>query len=135
MKKLILASVLTAILFASSCANMEMKRIDMAQVDRLNDSLATIPGTRSMHVLQDDDYSKVTIIIGNAALFNAGKEKVEETATKVGMMVLHVLGPTNNISTGIFAVSPKDDDKAQIPEGAITADMKINDLKKVAFPK
>jgi hypothetical protein len=132
MKKLILPASFALFALANSGCK-EYKPINMSQVEQIYDSLKTIPGVFSMHVLQDDDYSKVTVILGDVALYNAGKDQVQQTASKVGMMVLHVLGPDNNISTGIFAVAKKDPDKEEIPQDAIKADMNINDLKKVAF--
>ena len=124
-------ALITLFAFAGSGCK-EYKRIDMTQVEQIYDSLKTIPGITSMHVLQDDDYTKVTIIIGDPRLY-AQSYNVQPVAVKVGSMVLHVLGPDNNLSKGIFAVSKKDDDKDKIPDDGIIGDMKIDSLKKVIF--
>jgi hypothetical protein len=59
---------------------------------------------------------------------------IPSSAIRVGMMVLRVLGPDNNLSTGTFVVSKKDNDGDKIPDDGITADMKLDSLKKLLFP-
>ena len=99
MKKLPLLAVLSSIVFASSCANMEMKKIEMSQVDQMTDSILKkqiIPGSLSIHILQDDDYSKVTLIIRNSRLY-AKKEEIQSAAVRSGLMLLNVLGKDASI--------------------------------------
>jgi len=137
MKNILLVSIAAAAILLSSCSGMmEMKRIDMVQVSQFEDSILKaqiVPGTASIHILQDDDYSKVTIIIRNSRLY-ADKDKVPQAAVRVGEMVLRVLGPNASISKATLAITQKDDDGKKIPDDGISADMQIDSLKKVIFP-
>ena len=134
MKKLLLPVSIFALFATANSGCKELKRIDMVQVNQFQDSMPRIiPAVTSIHTLQDDDYSKVTIIIGDTRLY-ADKDNIPQAAVRVGLMVLRVLGPDNSISTGTFAVTGKDSDQDKIPDDAITADMKIDSLKKVLYP-
>lgn len=130
MNRLSLIAGAAALIWAGAGCK-EYKRISMAQVEQMYDSLKTIPGVVSMHILQDDDYTNVAVIVGDAPLYDAGKDKVQETADRVGLMLLHVLGPDNNLSRGTFAVARKDLNEDKIPDDAIKADMHIADAKKI----
>ena len=136
MKKLLIPAALPIILFAMSFGNMEMKKIDMTQVSQFEDSILhgqIVPGVNSIHTLQDDDFSKVAIIVTDAPLYS-DKDKIQQSAIRTGMMVLRVLGPDNSLSKGTFVVSNTMSDKNEMPADGINADMKLDSLKKVVFP-
>ena len=132
----LLIPIVALIIFACSCSGMmEMKRIDAAQVETIYDSLKTIPGTYSMHVLQDDDYSKVTVILGNRTLYSSGKERITEASLIVGTMLVNILGPEASISKATFVVTQKDTDATAVPEDGISTEIKIDSIKKAIYKK
>jgi hypothetical protein len=115
----------------------EYKRIDMNQVNQIEDSVLKsqiVPHTSFVHILQDDDYTKASVVVGNARLYD-DKDNIQSAAIRTGMMLLRVLGPDNNLSTGVFVVSKKDNAENKLPDDGISADMRIDSLKKVLYPK
>jgi hypothetical protein len=129
---------LLGIIFFTSCGLQflkEQKRIDMTQVNQFQDSIPhIISGVRSIHTIQDDDASKVTIIVGAPSFYNSGNDKQQQAAIRTGMMVLHVLGPDNSISKATLVLSKKDSDEVKVPADGIILDMRIDSLRKVIYP-
>ena len=114
----------------------EQKRITMGQVTQFQDSIPKIiPGTRSIHVLQHDESDRVMIIVGSPSFYNAADDKKQQAAIHTGMMILHVLGPDNNISIATLVLSKKDTEEDKVPDDGIKIDMKIDSLQKVIYAK
>jgi hypothetical protein len=135
MKKLIPFAILSLLIFAASCGLKEQKKITTDQSTQFEDSIPhIIPSARSIHTMQNDDITKVTIVVGDPSFYTSDPAAKQQAAIRVGLMVLHVLGPDNNLNTGTFAVTKKDDNNDKLPADAITADMKIDSLKKILFP-
>jgi len=134
MKKLLLPIFGVVTILSASCGRMEMKKITMDQVHQVEDSIPKIlPGNISMHTLQDDDYSKVVIIIGSPSLFKTDADLQQSEAVRTGMALLRVLGPSNSLSTGRLVFSENDFNDDKVPEGSISVDMKLDSLNKVIF--
>ncbi len=114
----------------------EQKRIDMTQVTQFQDSIPKIiPGTKSIHTIQDDDASKVMIIVGSPSFYDANADQKQQAAINTGLMVLHVLGPDNSITKATLMIAKKDMDNNEVPKDGISIDMKIDSLKKVLYPQ
>jgi hypothetical protein len=136
MKNLVLPALLPIVLFTASCLK-EQKKITMTQVAQIEDSLLKgqiIPSTTFVHLLQDDDYTNVTVIIGNARLYK-DKDKISQAAVRAGLMLTHVLGPDMTVSKASLVISLNDPNEDKVPADGISADMKMDSLKKVVFPK
>jgi hypothetical protein len=131
---LLLLSV-SSVVFINGCGLKEQKRIEMTQVQQMQDSIPKIiPGVRSIHIIQDDDYSKVMIIVGTPSFFDANDDRKQQSAINTGAMVLHVLGADNSLSKGTLVITKKDMDTKEVPADGISIDMKIDSLKKVIYP-
>ena len=138
MKNKSLFTILPVILFTASCGLKEQVKINMAQVAQIEDSMLKgqiIPKTVSVHILQDEDYSKANFIIGNKALYSSkDSNKMQKAAIRTGLMLARVLGPEMSLSKGTFIISCNDHDDNKIPADGMSFDMKIDSLKKVIFP-
>ena len=137
MRNLFLSVAALSVLFYSSCAEKEAKRIDMKQVAQFEDSIPhIIPGARSIHTLQKDDATEFKLIVGSPSFYTASDDNKQSAAIRTGLMVLHVLGPDNSIKNATLVLTKKDNDNQEnrIPEDGISLDMKIDSLKKVLYP-
>jgi hypothetical protein len=115
----------------------EYKPIDMNQVTQLEDTILKsqlIPGTSSIHTLQDADYTKVKVIIGNVSLYSAGTDAKQNAAIKVGTALLHILGPDNNLSSATLVITKEVRKDVDNPPDGISLDMKFDSLKKAINP-
>jgi hypothetical protein len=136
MKKIFAPLALSSVVLISSCANMEMKKIDINQLHQIEDSIPKIvPGTRSIHTLQHDDYSTVTVIVGSPDFYKADQARIQQAAVQAGMAILRIVGPGNNLSTAQLVITTKDSNEDKVPDDGKTADMKIDSLNKVLYPK
>jgi len=138
MNKMRLFAILPVVLCIASCALKEQKKINMAQVAQIEDSVLNaqiVPGTTSIHIFQDEDYSKAFIIILNQRLYK-GKEndKMQQAAVRTGQMLARVLGPDMTVSQATLVVSLNDPNEDKVPADGISTDMKIDSLKKVFYP-
>lgn len=110
----------------------EYKKIEMAQTHQFEDNIVKIvPGVRSIQTFQDDDYTKVKIILDCPGFYGASDAEKSAAAVKVGQMVLQVLGPDNNISNGTLVLTKDNSQRTTNPADAINVDMKLDSLKKV----
>lgn len=135
MRNIALYATLFLATIICSCGLKEQKRIDMTQVQQMQDSIpGIIPGVRSIHIIQDDDYSKVMIIVGTPSFYDASDGKKQQAAVNTGAMVMHVLGADNSISKATLVLTKKDMDTKEVPADGISLDMKIDSLKKVIYP-
>jgi hypothetical protein len=129
------AALLTTVLMASCSGFKEQKMIDMTQVAQFEDSLPTlVQGIRSIHTLQKDDPTEVTIILGDPSFYAAPDADKQKAAVRVGSMIMRVLGADNSITQGTLVISQKDKDLKEIPADGIKVDMKIADTKKAMYP-
>ncbi len=129
-------TVLPVMTIIASCGLKEMKRIELPQATQMQDSVAKlIPGYYSGHVMQDDDFSKVVIIVGAPGFYDASADMKQLAAIRTGIMLLNVLGPDLSITNATLVITKKDNNDNKIPEDGISLDMKIDSLKKVMFPK
>ena len=138
MKKLIPFAILSVLIFAASCGLKEQKKIDMTQVAQIEDSILQaqiVPSTTAIHIYQDNDFNNAYIIIKNDDLYK-GKDnsKIQQAAVRTGVMLCHVLGPDMTVSKASLVISINDRNEDKVPDDGITADMKIDSLKKVLFP-
>jgi hypothetical protein len=51
------------------------------------------------------------------------------------MAILRIVGPGNNLSTAQLVITTKDSNEDKVPDDGKTADMKIDSLNKVLYPK
>lgn len=135
MKKLCLFAIPAFCILAAFSGCREQQRINMNQVARIEDSIPHIvPGARSIHTLQDDDYSKVTIIVGSPSFYKASDADKQQVAIRVGTMLMDVLGAGNSISTGTLILTQKDSNLNEVPADGIALDMKADSIKKAMYP-
>ncbi len=138
MRNLSLFAFLPIMLFSASCGLKEQIKINVAQVAQIEDSVLKgqiVPKTISVHILQDEDYSKASIIIVNTGLYNSkDNDKMQYAAIRTGMMLSRVLGPEMSLSKATFVISLNDPNDNKVPADGISFDMKIDSLKKVLYP-
>lgn len=139
MKNIIVcAAILSPILFTSSCDETDdaSKRINVTHTTQFEDSIPNIiPGTRSIHTLQDNDYKKAMIIVGSPSFYAASADDQQRAAVRTGQMVLHVLGAEGKVEEAKLVITKLDNNENKAPADGISLDMKIDSLKKVMFPK
>ncbi len=138
MRNLSLFAILPVILFTASCGLKEQVKINMTQVAQIEDSVLKgqiIPKTVSVHILQDEDYSKANLIIVNSGLYNSkDNDKMQQAAIRTGLMLVRVLGPDMTLSKATFVISLNDPNNNKVPTDGISFDMKIDSLKKAIYP-
>jgi hypothetical protein len=134
MKKLLLLPVIIVLLSTALFSCKEYKKIDMeTQVPKIEDGVPKIiPGVATIHTYQDDDYTKVKLIIGSESFYNAGADEKQAAAIKAGQLILNVLGPDNNLFKGTLIITENISDRTENPTDGINIDMKIDSLRKVA---
>jgi hypothetical protein len=117
------------------CKDIGNKRIDIAQVHQLEDSIPTfIPGVSTIHTIQDDDYTKVKVIIGDVQFYNMSPEMKQQAANRMGLALLRILGKDNNLSKATLIVTKNITDNIDNPPDGINTDANMDSLKKVVYP-
>ena len=136
MKKTIFYTVFFASVMMLGCKETGYKRIDMAQVHQLEDSIPhLIPGVSTIHTIQDDDYTKVRVIIGDVSFYSASPDVKQQAANKVAITLLRILGPDNNISKGTLVITKNIRDNIDNPPDGINIEMNFDSLKKIVYPQ
>ncbi|MCW3120524.1 MAG: hypothetical protein JWQ38_16 [Flavipsychrobacter sp.] len=134
MKKLILP-VAIALMAIASCKETEYKKIEMSQVDQLQDSVThIIAGVATYHVIQKEgEYTSVKIMIGDAEFYAVTPEAKQQAANRVGLALLRILGPDNNIKKATLSVT-KSMGSEDTHEDEIKTEIDMDALNKATFP-
>lgn len=139
MKNIIVcAAILSPILFTSSCDETDdaSKRMNLTHTTQFEDSIPNIiPGARSVHTIQDNDYKKAMMIVGSPSFYAASADDQQRAAVRTGQMVLRVLGTEGKLEEAKLVITKLDNNENKAPADGISLDMKIDSLKKVMFPK
>jgi hypothetical protein len=137
MKKLLIPiAIITVITGATLTGCKEPKEITMDQVQAIEDSIPKLfPSARTIHTLQDNDYSNVKLIVADPVFYNATPEQKQAMAIRTGSMILHVLGGDNSITKATLIITKDTHTENQDPADGIKTDMKIDSLEKAVKGK
>lgn len=133
----LLIPIAAAAICITSCKDTEYKRINSDQLRMIEDSVAhLIPDVRTIHTLQndDDDLTKVKIIIGDVTFYAASADAKRAAADRLGLAILRVMGKDNNLKKGIIVFTRNvKDDKENLAD-AINIEIDLAAMQKTAFP-
>jgi hypothetical protein len=128
MKKLLLISLVTGILFAA-CQDDETSRMPI--IEQMKDSIfKAYPTVMQVTIKVGNDGKELEVLLGDKHLYNSSDDKLQQTATELGAMALRLFGKNNEFATGVLHVSS--DEKNIDPDPAIIriAPINIDSMKK-----
>lgn len=122
------------VLTSSACKNY---KIEMADIYKYQDStVPLIPTAQSVQAKaegESDAPHKLTLIMGVGGFYDATPEQKHEAAIKTGQVALRIFG--ERVANGSLILTRQIRDHKEIPDDAITMDMKLDSLRQAMGTK
>ncbi len=121
-----LLAIIVAVSFYS-CKNGEL----VGKTKVIEDSLITIfPTWQSAKIGLHDNYTNVTVVIGDATFYKAADDVKKAKAIELGKMILRVCGKDNTLETGSLTVTADVINQSESPADGIKVPIDIEGLRR-----
>ncbi|MCD6011946.1 MAG: hypothetical protein K0Q79_1808 [Flavipsychrobacter sp.] len=103
----------------------------------LNDSIRTtnmFPTFRALHIDLNEDWTEITVVIGDPNFYGASAEEKNKKAEELGKMIVRIYGTENYLDKGTLVVTKDVNNTSNTPADGISVPIDLKALKKAVSP-
>jgi hypothetical protein len=92
------------------------------------------PTFRALHIDLNEDWTEITVVIGDPNFYGASAEEKNKKAEELGKMIVRIYGTENYLDKGTLVVTKDVNNTSNTPADGISVPIDLKALKKAVSP-